>query len=294
MTSEYATGAPRSAQELLWPLPPMCGVLGVALTWYLPDPDAGRDAARDTIGRQLVIWGLGADALVHTVGLVLDELIASAVRHGAGPLFLEINGTGDGVAVAVRAAGTAEWADPAGAGARGLEAAQALADELDLWPLPDGSGHAYVAVFEVVAPARGRSDDATQSSTAGLAPAASRGAGTGYEAGTATRRRPTCAGSDVTPTGLCLSLGSSAGPASVAARLHRRRRRTQVLTRTDGWPCQGGGLNATLGGPRGPTRSRAGPNRRHGDPSTVQRKKVDRRSAVSRPTAGASLGNRSR
>jgi len=150
MTKQSQTGTQRSAQDLICPLPPMCGVLGVALTWYLSDPAAGEAAARDVARRQLAIWQLDRTPLVDEFDIVLGELIASSVEHGAGSVFLEIAKCPVGVVFALRPARPSDWAEPESVGRRGLEVAEALSDELVVRQVGDGGGYAYIVRMDAL------------------------------------------------------------------------------------------------------------------------------------------------
>ena len=171
MTKQSQTRTRRPAQELICPLQPMCGVLGVALTWHLSDPAAGEAAARDVARRQLAIWALDQAPLVDDVDLVLGELIASSVEHGVGPVFLEIAMTSAGVAFALRPARASDWAAPQGVGRRGLEVAEALSDELTVCHFADGGSHAYIVRLDARPhPQRPSQDHAADAEPAGRSP----------------------------------------------------------------------------------------------------------------------------
>jgi hypothetical protein len=254
MVSQPSIGAPRSHRDLVCPLPPTCGVLGVALTWYVPDPEAGAEAAREVLRRQLAIWGVGRSAAAEASDFVLDELLASCVRHRCGPVFVEVCGSESGIALAVRPAGPSEWALPEGLGQRGLEAAQDAAELLVARPVPGGSGYAYVAVVPLQPTAQAENHAAEPAEqltgrpggaphTASLPDDARRRRIRGR--GRSGPRGPSSAAT--APEHIGRSHGTSAD------------RRPAVRRQTDGRPCHRIRVNAELGGPRGPTDLRRHP-----------------------------------
>ncbi|MFF3404500.1 ATP-binding protein [Streptomyces sp. NPDC002659] len=139
----------RSVEDLLWPLPPMCGVLGVALAWHIPNPSAAGPAACEVMRQQLVQWKLDPVA-IGAAELLITELIDSTVSHGAGPLFLEISLASGELGIAIREASDSGWARPESAVYdRGLQIAEGLAEELTVQAVPHGRGYAYTACLAV-------------------------------------------------------------------------------------------------------------------------------------------------
>jgi len=149
VSEQIPATAPRLA-DLAWPMPPMGGVLGVAMVWYLPEPVLALPAAHDAARRQLVVWK-ASPSVVLGVELLLTRLIGSAVDCSTGPLFLELAlREGGCVAVAVREAVPTGWAGPGSRAAQRLAVGAAGCGDLTVTALPDGSGHAYTALVHPV------------------------------------------------------------------------------------------------------------------------------------------------
>ncbi|MER6789372.1 hypothetical protein ABT330_32965 [Streptomyces sp. NPDC000658] len=152
-TTQYTSQHTVEDDDLVWALPPMCGVLGAAYTWHVrPDLRSAAAAAR-TVRRLLALWRV-EDATCGAAAVVAEELVGSAVRHGAPPLTLEL-ARGQGViALAVRSASPAdERADLAEYIAQhGLTLADALVEDLFLAPVPGEDGTAVVVHLKDAAP----------------------------------------------------------------------------------------------------------------------------------------------
>ncbi|MFF7282265.1 hypothetical protein [Streptomyces griseorubiginosus] len=166
-TSQYTV----RDEDLVWALPPMCGVLGAAYTWYVrPDPRSAAAAAR-VVERLLGLWQV-EDAVAATASIAAAELVSSAVEHSAPPLALELARGRGLIALAVRSASPA--APPADLSAyvaeNGLTLADALVEDLFLAPVPDGDGTAVVVHIRetALAPAPGAAEPATADGPATL------------------------------------------------------------------------------------------------------------------------------
>ncbi|MGV9453812.1 hypothetical protein [Streptomyces sp. NPDC003635] len=133
-------------EDLVWALPPMCGVLGAAYTWYVrPDLRSAAAAAR-FVERLLGLWQV-EDTVAAVAAVAAEELVCSAVRHSAPPLMLELARGPGVIALAVRCASPAaeplELADYVEQ--HGLTLADALVEDLFLAPVPGEDGTAVVA-----------------------------------------------------------------------------------------------------------------------------------------------------
>ncbi|MFF7445566.1 MULTISPECIES: hypothetical protein [unclassified Streptomyces] len=156
-TSQYTV----KDEDLVWALPPLCGALGAAYTWYVsPDPRSAAAAAR-LVGRLLRLWRV-EDTTVAVAALAAAELVGSAVEHSAPPLALELARGPGLIALAVRSASPAvrplELADYVTE--HGLTLADALVEDLFLAPVPGEDGTAVVVHIReaAIAPARGASE----------------------------------------------------------------------------------------------------------------------------------------
>lgn len=132
-------------EDLVWALPPMCGVLGAAYTWYVrPDLRSAAAAAR-FVERLLGLWQV-EDTVAAVAAVAAEELVSSAVRHSAPPLMLELARGPGVIALAVRCASPATELGLADfVGQQGLTLADALVEDLFLAPVPGEDGTAVVA-----------------------------------------------------------------------------------------------------------------------------------------------------
>ncbi|WP_149038136.1 hypothetical protein [Kitasatospora sp. MBT63] len=135
----------RSDRDMIWPLPPMCGVLGVALTWHVPDPAGAVDAVCDVVRRQLVIWQI--DRLCEDPTELLSGVLLHAVRHATGPLRLALALRSDGMALSVHQVQDSGWVTPAGLTEPGLRGAAERSATLTVESVPELCGYALVAWF---------------------------------------------------------------------------------------------------------------------------------------------------
>lgn len=141
-----ASDTGQSGAEPLWPLPPMCGVLGVALTWHVPDPATAGGPGAEVIRRQAAIWGLES-AVADAAVLLVHTLLSDAVRHGTGQLLLALALKPGFLGVAVYECRDSGWAAPGGTAEHGLRAVAVLAHELEATAVPGGEGHAFTALL---------------------------------------------------------------------------------------------------------------------------------------------------
>ncbi len=97
--------------------------------WPLPEDHSAARLARTRVGEAVKGWPKADDAI-----LIASELVANAVDHGAGPIFLLLEATVDRVRIGVENAPTDRLPAPREAGTndsrgRGLAMVAALADE---------------------------------------------------------------------------------------------------------------------------------------------------------------------
>ncbi|MET9669368.1 ATP-binding protein [Streptomyces sp. NPDC006475] len=123
----------RPLEEVIYALPPMGGVLGAACTWHLRALPEAPQAAREAVARLLAIWRLD-DTVVCLAGLVVEELVAGAVAHGASPVMLEAARRPGRIAFAVRDAAPSSTGD-----------APALSSDISFAETPGQTGTAVVA-----------------------------------------------------------------------------------------------------------------------------------------------------
>lgn len=147
------------AEDLVWPLPPACGVLGPALVWHLPDPAAAPStpAAQTALRRRLELWTI-PEPVIRAAEQVVAELLVSAARYGSGPLFLELARSRPFIALAVRQRTHTGWARPAPSciSDRDLHRAAALAGVLHVRRLPDHTGYAFTTMLQHIPAPQGR------------------------------------------------------------------------------------------------------------------------------------------
>ncbi|MFF5477737.1 ATP-binding protein [Streptomyces sp. NPDC012935] len=145
MTTRPETTQSVRDEDAVWPLPPLCGVLGAAYTWFVqPDPVSAPAAGR-LVRRQLALWRVGATTS-GLVALAVEELVAAAVEHSAPPLMLEVARRPGHIAIAVRSASpvrkplvAAHYIEQ-----HGLTLAEALVEDLFITAVPGDSGSAVV------------------------------------------------------------------------------------------------------------------------------------------------------
>ncbi|MFF4632688.1 hypothetical protein [Streptomyces griseorubiginosus] len=159
-TSQYTV----RDEDLVWALPPMCGVLGAAYTWYVrPDPRSAAAAAR-FVERLLGLWQT-EDTVAAQAAMAAAELVSSAVEHSAPPLALELARGRGLIALAVRSASPAACPTDLSAyvAENGLTLADALVEDLFLAPVPGEDGTAVVVHIRETAlpPGPGTTEPAT-------------------------------------------------------------------------------------------------------------------------------------
>ncbi|MFE5550248.1 hypothetical protein ACFQ71_41895 [Streptomyces sp. NPDC056534] len=139
----------RRVEDLAWPLPPVCGVLGPALVWHLPAPAAAESApaAQTVLRGRLELWTV-PESVIRTAEKLIAELLASAARYRSGPLFLELARSSPSLAIAVRQRTETGWASPAPSciSDRDLHIAAALADTFHVQRLPHDTGYAFITL----------------------------------------------------------------------------------------------------------------------------------------------------
>ncbi|HET6859716.1 MAG TPA: ATP-binding protein [Streptomyces sp.] len=123
------------------------------VVWHLPASLKAPAIARRLVLPCLSRWRCATEA-VDTVALIVSELVANAVQHGAAPILLRLDREGDAeLTVAVHDGGALSWAgsswaepsreaSPTAEHGRGLRLVEALADVFSL----TGSARGTLAV----------------------------------------------------------------------------------------------------------------------------------------------------